>query len=356
MRLLIVGNRSGTNIGGSFERAAVEFGIETEVVESRGATDAAWLLRQWNWRIRGKRPTRLRPFGEEVVRLCEANRPDVLLAMGTAPLERAVLERLRGEGIALANYLTDDPWSRGHRARWFLEALPVYHLLATPRRANLADLRALHSGRVEYLPFAYDPVLSFPDAGAPVGRSDTYDADVVFVGGGDADRVPFLTALSDAGMKVSIYGSYWERFRETRAFTRGQADPQVLRRATTAARLSLCLVRRSNRDGHVMRSFEIPASGGCMLAEDTAEHRAIFGADGEAVAYFRTPGELRERAELLLRDDAERERLTRTAHERIVSGANTYADRLSTLLGWVARAGSSPAGDHTRSQFSGHGA
>jgi hypothetical protein len=36
-----------------------------------------------------------------------------------------------------------------------------------------------------------------------------------------------------------------------------------------------------------MRSFEIAAVGGCMLARDIDEHREIFGSEGEAAVYFR---------------------------------------------------------------------
>ena len=36
-----------------------------------------------------------------------------------------------------------------------------------------------------------------------------------------------------------------------------------------------------------MRSFEIAAVGGCLLAQDIDEHREIFGSEGEAVVYFR---------------------------------------------------------------------
>jgi spore maturation protein CgeB len=42
----------------------------------------------------------------------------------------------------------------------------------------------------------------------------------------------------------------------------------------------------SSRDGHIKRSFEIAAVGGCMLAQDIDEHREIFGSEGEAVVYF----------------------------------------------------------------------
>src|SRR5262249_38376102 len=89
---------------------------------------------------------------------------------------------------------------------------------------------------------------------------------------------------------------------------------------------------RANRDGHVMRSFEIAAAGGCMLAQDTDEHREIFGPEGEAVVYFRDAKEAVQRARVLLCDSSERKRLATGLHRRIVGGAHTYTHRLATML------------------------
>ena len=85
-----------------------------------------------------------------------------------------------------------------------------------------------------------------------------------------------------------------------------------------------------------MRSFEIAALGGCMLAEDTLEHRQIFGPDGQAVVYFRTAEEAAERARGLLADKNERARLSMAARRCVVTGGHTYSDRLNAMLA-VAR-------------------
>ena len=82
-----------------------------------------------------------------------------------------------------------------------------------------------------------------------------------------------------------------------------------------------------------MRSFEIAAVGGCMLAQDTDEHRGIFGPEGEAVVYFRDAKEAAQRAHALLCDSSERKRLAAGLHRCIVGGAHTYAHRLATMLG-----------------------
>jgi spore maturation protein CgeB len=82
-----------------------------------------------------------------------------------------------------------------------------------------------------------------------------------------------------------------------------------------------------------MRSFEIAAAAGCMLAEDTDEHREFFGPEGEAVIYFRDAKEAALRARALLPDLPERKRLAARLHRRIAGGTHTYAHRLATMLG-----------------------
>jgi spore maturation protein CgeB len=91
-------------------------------------------------------------------------------------------------------------------------------------------------------------------------------------------------------------------------------------------------VRRANRDEHVMRTFELPAMGACMLTEDTTDHREIFGEDGEAVSYFHTPDEMVDKLRWLLTHDDERRRLADAARRVITRGHHTYRDRLEAML------------------------
>ncbi len=86
-----------------------------------------------------------------------------------------------------------------------------------------------------------------------------------------------------------------------------------------------------------MRTFEAPALGGPLLVEDTPEHREIYGPDGETVVFFTNLEEMVQRARWLLENPAERARLAAASHARITSGANTYADRLKTMLHIAAK-------------------
>ncbi len=326
-RLAIVGNAGGTNVGESLRRAGVAAGHSTLLFNSLEASAGSPFLRALAWRI-DRRPPKLNSFSAKVLAQCGQTPPNVLVATGAAPLTDSALRAIRALGVITVNYSTDDPWNPAMRPRWHLRALPAYELVFTTRRSNLDDFRRLGCLNVHYLPFGYDESLF-----SPAEYSDSTPVhEVLFVGGADPDRVAFVNEFMRYGPPVAVAGGYWERYPALRPFALGSKPPEVIRALTAAAKVNLCLVRRANRDGHVMRSFEIAATGGCMLAEDSEEHREIFGSDGDAVVYFRNPQEAAQRARTLLSDSSERQRLASCLHRRIVSGAHTYAHRLVTML------------------------
>lgn len=333
MKLLIVGIPSGTNVGESLYKAAQQLNLQTTFIDTRLAYQASALVRRFNWYLRGKRPTKLDSFSQYIVRVCHEIKPQVLLTTGLiAAINRQALREIAYMGIKTINFLTDDPWNKAHYAPWFQKALPEYELIFSPRRANIPDLTKLGCKRVEYLPFGYDPEIFYPDTQS---NTPQFDCDLMFAGGADRDRIPYMDALIRSDFQVDLYGQYWERYSKTKNHARGYADPQKLRSAITKTKIALCLVRRANRDGNVMRTFEIPAIGTCMLTEDTSEHRDIFGENGKAVVYFKSIPEMVERSRWLLNHDRERQKLAQKAHLLITQGEHKYEDRLITMLNLV---------------------
>ena len=330
-RLVIVGQLGGTNVGASLQRAAMRSCVAATFVDASLPASVPRWLRIASWRLAGHRPAHLATLSQQVVATCRQMRPRWLLTTGLVPVNARALAAVGRLGVRRLNYLTDDPWNPGLRSAWFLAALREYDHVFSVRRSNLADLARHGCAHVSYLPFGFDADLFFPEPPSDSERP-RYAADVVFVGGADRDRVPYIAALGRAGFDVALYGDYWSRYPATRAHDRGYADPTTLRKATSAARVALCLVRRANRDGQVMRSYEAAAIGACMLVEDTPEHRELFGPDGEAVTYFGTLDQMLDRLRRLLACPADRRRLAAAVRQRILAGGHTYADRLRAML------------------------
>lgn len=343
-RLAIVGSFGGAHTGGSLFRAAAQLGIETVCFDVGNAYAGRRLLDATSWHLFGRRPWRLHRYAAEVVAQCTSEPPALLIATGAAPLTSDALRRLRALGIVCVNYSTDDPWNARTCSRWHQRALPEYDRVFTTRRANLDDFRRLGCHRVDYLPFGYDDALFFPEAASAAAGPD-----VLFVGGADVDRIAFIADYSRVGgPPIALAGGYWEGFAAPGCRVIGPKSPDEVRALTATAKVNLCLVRRANRDGHVMRSFEIAAIGGCMLVEDTEEHRDIFGGDGECVVYFRTPEDAARRASELIADPEGRARLAAAVRVRVGRGENTYRDRLMELIeaggGGPAKIGSTRSG------------
>lgn len=326
--LLIIGNSGGTHIGQSLLDAAHDLGREAMLERSVAALSPLRLPQALAWRV-GRRPLRLRQFSRHIVDLCQTHGVKTMISTGIAPVSANALDALGQMGVRRINFSTDDPWNKAHMAAWFFDALRRYDTVFTPRRANVDDFSTHGCADVRYLPFGYDPQL-FPPATAMTGAAASRQ--ILFVGGADQDRIQFFRDFSAQGMSPTLVGGYWEKVEDLAAFAIGQLSAQELRGITANAAVNLCLVRRANRDGHVMRSLEIPAVGGFMIAEDTEEHRALFGAEGENTLYFDSPSQAASKAAWALAHPDERRRMSNSCHQLIISGGHTYGDRLRHML------------------------
>lgn len=329
-QILIVGGVGVTHVGQSLHHAAISLGLAADQLDHAAAYEGPKLLRSVIWRYFGHRPFRLNSFSARVEAYCAQHRPSLLLSTGVSPIRAQALERLRSAGVICANFSTDDPFSQSNGAWYFKACLPLYDWIFTPRRANLIELKQ-QCRNVEYLPFAYEPAHCV--GGEPEeARKHLLHTEVLIVGGADDERLPIAKAIVGAGIKLALYGGYWDRDPILRPYWRGMAQPEVLREATLSADLVVCLVRRANRDGHVMRTFEAAATGACMVVEDTAEHREIFGPEGKCVVYFGNTAEMLVQIRRLLDAPTERMRLQLAVRDHIRGAPHTYSDRLKRML------------------------
>jgi len=123
----------------------------------------------------------------------------------------------------------------------------------------------------------------------------------------------------------------------------------TLRVTTAAAKLSLCLTRHANRDGHTMRSFE---SLQCGAACWQKTHRASgdFWAGGSFGVLLRFDSRVGSEGAIAAWPAPGASALVGAAHDLITSGGNTYSDRLHTMVLHLAKAKREirerPAGKH----------
>jgi hypothetical protein len=260
--------------------------------------------------------------------------PDVVLVVKGAHVPRSCLRQIkRRTGAVLVNFATDDPFNARTSSRQWLSTLPEYDIVCTPRRANIGDLQALGIPEVHFVPFGYKPDVHFPETPRDAAEQARFHSDVCFIGGADADRLVYFENLVRdlPGVKLALYGGYWNRSPRLAPFWRGFAVGREFRLAVGGAAISVNLVRRANRDDHVMRTFEIPACGGCMLTEPTSTHRKLFR-EGREAFFFDSPTSFVRSIQSLLDDPGAREHAAHAARVAIQNTGHRYDERLLTIV------------------------
>ena len=154
-----------------------------------------------------------------------------------------------------------------------------------------------------------------------------------FLGNPDEKRAQFISALANEGIQIAVYGHDWVNFVRHPSI---QIYPAVLGlefwKVLRKYRVQLNLMRDHNENSHNMRTFEIPAIGGIMVAPQNEDHIRYFK-DGFEVFLFRDVSHCATLVKYLLQlpfEEANRIRLA--ASDRSRSSGYRYADRARTAL------------------------
>lgn len=331
MKLLLVGSPQWPSVTVSFADAARGLGHECRLFDSERVNSGRRILVRVATRVFGVPPWAW-PMQSRLLETVHAWRPDVVLVSKGPWVAPGTLRRLRQLGPRLVNFATDDPFNDAVSSRWLRQGISEYDLYCSTKRAIVDDLERAGARAVTFVPFGFDPARHFPEHPA-AGELSSYECDLAFIGGADLDRVPVFEAVASCAPEIhlALYGGLWERHAGVARFRRGFANGARFRHAVAGARVNLGLVRRANRDGHAMRTFEIPACGGFMLAERTSEHEEWF-TDGVHCAMFGGLDELLDKTKYYLAHPAQREQVALAGRDAVTRGGHSYLDRLAAIL------------------------
>jgi len=331
MRVLLIGSGDVGNIGSFFVDALKSLGHEQYFIESEYIKDRSSLFHKIASRLIGRRPITYWKTNREVRETVRRIRPRITLITKGQWISPDTLKQAKNEKTCLVNYATDDPFNLNVSSSDLIEGIPFYDLYVCTKRAIMDEVQQAGCQKVVYVPFAYEPKLHFPERPSAGEEAKRFSSDVVFVGAADRDRLPIMRKLVAGPWQLNLYGGFWNRDRQLKNYYRGFVLGRDYRLVLGGAKVCLGLVRRANRDGHSMRSFEIPACGAFMLAERSDEHLEFFKEDKEA-AYFGSDEELLSKVRYYLSHEAERRRIACAGYQRVITGKNTYQDRLATML------------------------
>jgi spore maturation protein CgeB len=272
------------------------------------------------------------------LRILEAVRqtqPQVLwvdkgLTIGPETLKMA---RAMAPRLVRVSYSPDDMMNPRNQSRHYVASVPVYDLHVTTKSYNVAELSEVGAPRVlfvdnAYCPFTHRPLTLTPD------EQERFGGPVGFVGTFEPERARTLLFLAEKGIAVRVWGSWPESWRHRHPNLRVMGMPLYgddYARTINSFDVNLAFLRKNNRDLQTTRSLEIPACGGFMLAERTAEHQRLF-AEGLEADYFSSREELLEKIRYHLMNPGRRQAMAAAGRQRCLEAGYSNVDRLKSVL------------------------
>lgn len=236
--------------------------------------------------------------------------------------------------IKMVNYTQDDMMGLHNQSFYWRRSLKMWDCLFTTKsyNANKDELPSLGVKRVVFVDNAYCEIFH-----NPMHAYSEKVRDVIFIGSAEHERAQSLWYLANSGVGIDVFGSMWDKpeFQIYRnhnlRFYNKELRGHDYSTAISSAKISLCFLRKINRDLQTVRSTEIPACGSVMVAEWSPEHQYLFENNYEAV-YFKSDEELVQKVKMLLSDPSKIKQISEQGRKRCLSSGYSYRERLEKMI------------------------
>lgn len=278
----------------------------------------------------------LRLVSQAVWSQAEEMKPQIVLALAQAPLDRLTLQKMRQASMRTVMWFVEDC-----RLFTYWQAYaPLYDAFAViQKQPFLQELAAIGQKHAFYLPLA-----ALPSFHRPLELADTerrqYAADVAFLGAGYPNRRLAFRPLK--GRNFKIWGSDWDGEKALaehiqRSGERIGEDEAV--KIYNASKINLNLHSSVHTDKLVSggdfvnpRTFELAAMGAFQLVDERSLLPELFARD--ELATFKTPEELYSSIDYFLNHPEERRKYAAKARARVLAG-HTYEQRMQQLASYM---------------------
>ncbi|HQZ64665.1 MAG TPA: glycosyltransferase [Planctomycetaceae bacterium] len=294
-------------------------------------------LRGWRRVMRG---AMARGYNAAVEELLEIMALDFLLVFKGMLLKPGTLRRFREAGTPCYCVYPDVSYQDHGDNIW--QCLPLYDCVFTTKAFHFEDSTIVNRVQdLQLIPHGFDPEVHRPLTLSGEVR-DYYACDVSFVGVWSPKKERILASLIDEApeLSVKIWGPFWDRAgASVRDRWQGRgAYGDELAAICSCSRINLGLLSEaglgtSSGDRTTARTWQIPACGGFMLHEDTAELRQFFEV-GSEIAAFQDKQSLVQSVRKYLVDPVCRERVKTAGYERCVRGQYSYRPAYEQILAY----------------------
>jgi len=259
---------------------------------------------------------------------------DVLLIIKGVVIWPSTLNKIKTKfiNLKLVSWSLDDMCALHNSSIYYTKGLKYYDLVITNKTYNVEELKTIGAKDVLFLNNAFSKEKHYPI----VKKDSEYSHNVIFIGTLEKERFNSMNFLAKNNIIVDVYTDSYDKkefldYHENLKIHNGGLYGDKHCEAITNSKITLCFLRKINRDLQTTRSVEIPACGGCMVAERTEEHLYLFEEDKEAV-FFDSDQELLEKVKLLLVDDKKRTNIVKNALIRCENSNYSYESLAKELI------------------------
>ena len=339
-RVLVIGQSNEGALPESYSRAFERLGMEVVRFDSERALMQASRFIGNRVLRRALRSSLWNAVNREAAEVAERVRPAFIFAVKCSFFHPETIRRIRKSvGVPFVNHYPDhpyigirwDPREASALRRDLIEVLRQYSVVWMWER-SLVDRLRRDGVEARYLPFAVDPEIFRPQSVAEGLHCDACQLihDVAFVATYSRFRCAEVATIRKH--TIAIWGNNWPQKWRTLS-GQHRAHPPVWGSAVgdiyAKAAVSLNVLNAENLGGPNMRTFEVPGSGGVMLARYSAEQHEFFPED-EAAVYYRSPPEIDDKIDSVLCDPELRARIRRNAAR--LAAEQTYDVRAAHVL------------------------
>ena len=312
-RILVIGPMQTGALAQSYARAFERLGMEVVRFDSERALQSQPYSGNRILR-RVTRASAWNAVNREALNVARDTKPALIFAVKCTFFHAETIREIRRlTGAPFVNYYPDNPYiglrldprEASALRRDLIEVFRQYTMVFMWEHSLLQ--RLISDGvEARYVPFAVDPELFQPQAVICFRACTARSARRPHDRGLRRYLQPQPRAEVSCDLRVTPLASGAANWPSRWRTLTGQhrAHPAVCgqrgQRHLCSRHVSLNVLNAESLEGHNMRTFEIPASGGVMLARYTAAQDELFP-ENEAAAYYRSPGEMDDKIDASVR-------------------------------------------------------
>ena len=282
------------------------------------------------WKL--KLPIDNKKHNKLIIKYIDDKKVNTIMIIKGNHIKPSTLKYAKNNNINLLSWSDDDMFNRGNRSYYYDWGLKYYDIVVTQKsyNCNIDELPSLGAKHVFFRNKAYDK-----DTHKPYDCSENkYNFDVLFIGHFEEERYKSMLYLAKNGIKIDIFGPAWDKYiniNKNLVIHNKMLVADEYANALSCTKISLCFLRKVNRDLQTSRTMEIPSCGGFMMAERTREHIGLFEEDKEAV-FFDNNNELLEKVIYYLNNDDKRIDIAKNGRFRCENSPYSYDDRATEII------------------------